>query len=283
MSAVDVAAPNTVGAIWDDLVAELPVGVMLQDQHGGVLAANKRAASLLGLSQADLLCGRRPARWGLCDESGAALPSDADLADQAFRMGTPLAVPMVVTRDGKPRTRIWADHYPLSVHGRPRLLVLLAPVDDDVARSRGLIDPVTGLPGRLLLLDRLQQALVRARTHGTLATLVLLDVRQLATINARHGFVRGDDLLALLGGRLRSDLRADHTVARYGGDELAVVAEHPNGTGEPIAERVRDLAERPVRLGGAHLRPGVQVCWVTSDGSAPVHSVLAYAESRLRP
>ncbi|GDY30898.1 sensor domain-containing diguanylate cyclase [Gandjariella thermophila] len=283
MSAVNVAAPNTVGAIWDDLVAELPVGVMLRDQHGDVLAANKRAASLLGLSQADLLCGRRPARWRLCDESGAPLPSDADLADQVFRMGTPLAVPMVVTRDGTPSARIWADHYPLNVHGRPRLLVLLQPVDDDVARSRGLLDPVTGLPGRLLLLDRLQQALVRARTRGTLATLVLLDVRQLAEVNARYGFARGDEVLSVLGARLRSGLRADHTVARYGGDELAVVAEHPNGTGEPIAERVRELAERPIRVGGEHLRPGVRVCWVTSDGSAPVHSVLAYAESRLHP
>src|SRR5919201_3340122 len=63
MSAVNLAAPNTARSIWDDLVAELPVGVMLQDEHGSVLAANKLAASLLGLTREDLLRGRRPARW----------------------------------------------------------------------------------------------------------------------------------------------------------------------------------------------------------------------------
>jgi diguanylate cyclase (GGDEF)-like protein len=282
MSAVNLAAPNTARAIWDDLVAELPVGVMLQDEHGSVLAANKLAASLLGLTREDLLRGRRPARWRACDESGAPLPTDAQLADQAFRAGAPVAVPVVVTRDGVPCARIWADYHPVTVHGRPRLLVLLQPVHDDFSRSRGLVDPVTGLPGRALLLDRLQQALTRARTHGTLTTLVLLDVCQLAAVNAEHGFARGDDLLAVLAGRLRQGLRADHTVARYGGDEFAVVAEHPGGTGEPIAERVRELAERPARVGRARLRPGVRVCWVTSDGSAPVHSMLTYAENRLR-
>ena len=61
-----------------------------------------------------------------------------------------------------------------------------------------------------------------------------------------------------------------------------MVAEHPDGTGEAIAERVRELAGRAVRIAGARVRPGVRVCWVTSDGEAPVHSVIAHVEELLR-
>jgi diguanylate cyclase (GGDEF)-like protein len=160
--------------------------------------------------------------------------------------------------------------------------VLLQPVQTDVARSRGLLDCLTGLPGRVLLLDRLEQALTRARTHGTLATFVLLDVHQLSAVNAEHGFDQGDELLTTLAGRLRRGLRADHTVARYGGDEFAVIAEHPNGTGEPVAERIRRLAAKPVQIGGVRVRPGLRLSWVTSDGVASVLSVLTRAEEHLR-
>jgi hypothetical protein len=61
-----------------------------------------------------------------------------------------------------------------------------------------------------------------------------------------------------------------------------VVAEHPDGSGAAVAERVRELAGRAVRLGGTRVRPGVRVCWVTSDGETPLHAVIANAEDRLR-
>ncbi|AHI02150.1 hypothetical protein GCM10010174_33260 [Kutzneria viridogrisea] len=282
MSAVDTAAPATTGTIWDELVSELPVGVLLQDEQGGVLAANDLAGSLLGLSRHDLLHGSRPAGWVACDDSGAPLPHSAEMTAQVLRAAGRLTVPMVVLRDGLPHARLWVDYQPVRHRGRPCLLVLLQPVHTDVPHSRGLLDPLTGLPSRALLLDRLDQSLTRSRTNGSLTSLVLVDVHRLAEVNAEFGFDTGDDLLTVLGGRLRTGLRADHTVARYGGDEFAVVAEHPDGTGEPIAARVRELTERAVRLGRVRLRPRVRVCWATSDGSAPVHAVVSYVENRLR-
>jgi len=114
----------------------------------------------------------------------------------------------------------------------------------------GLLDPDTGLPGRELLFDRLGHALVRARTHGTLVTLVLL---------------KGNAALAR---RLRATMRADHTVARYDG-MVAVVAEHPYGSGETIARRVAGAT-------------GTTAGWHTSDGGDQVHEMLVIAEDRLR-
>ncbi|MFD4641347.1 hypothetical protein ACFWN2_28825 [Lentzea sp. NPDC058436] len=116
-----------------------------------------------------------------------------------------------------------------------------------------LHDPLTGLPGHALLLDRLEQSLIRARTRGTLVTLVLVS--------------RPDDLLTTARA-LRENLRPDFTVARYGDSVLAVLAEHDFGDGSPIAERIRRLAgESP------------HVHWVTSDGDAEPEQVLRTAQT----
>lgn len=281
MSAVPTASTTVGDTVWTELIAELSVGVLSQDEHGNVLAANGPAAALLGLTRAELLDGRRPDGWSVLDESGAPLPEPAELAGQVLRTSSHSAIPMVISRPGRRDVRLWATYYPVRHAGRARLLVVLRPVQTAIGLARGLIDPLTGLPNRALLLDRLDQALIRARTRGTLASLVLLDVRRMADINREFGFHRGDVLLTVLGGRLREGLRDDYTVARYAGNRFAVVAEHPGGTGEPIAARVRDLVGRSMRLGGQRLSPSARVRWMTSDGSNSALAVITHLEGRL--
>ncbi|WP_418154761.1 diguanylate cyclase domain-containing protein [Actinoalloteichus caeruleus] len=282
MGAVGTAARRGTGTVWDELVAELPVGVLLEDERGDLIAANELAGALLGLSRERLLNGRRPAGWALRDDSGAPLPDTSALLTQLRRNPGTLTLPLVVRHRATPETRLIGTYHLVSHRGRPALLVLLRPVDspglgEDVGR-----DPLTGLPGRALLFDRLEQALARADVHGTLVTLVLLDVQQLALFNSRHGFQRGDELLHLIAMRLRTGMRRDHTVARYGSDEFAVIAEHPRGNGAPIALRAREVVSQPTRLGGARLRPRLRSCWVTGDGSASVLAMMAKAEELLR-
>jgi diguanylate cyclase (GGDEF)-like protein len=115
-----------------------------------------------------------------------------------------------------------------------------------------------------------------------LVTFVLVDIQQLARFNEDLGFDRGDELLGIFAGRLRQGLSDERTVARYGGDEFAVIAEHPNSTGEKIAEQARDAVSWPMRVGGKRVRPSVRVSWVTTDGHASVYSVLARAEQQLQ-
>ncbi|MBB5154343.1 GGDEF domain-containing protein [Saccharopolyspora phatthalungensis] len=282
MSVLEVTAPGQLAPVWDELISGLTVGVLLTDGRGQVLATNDVAAELMQLDKADLLTGVRPVGWQVRDDTGAPMPDWADLAGQVLRAGSPLSIPMVIARSGQPLSRIWADYHAVQVQGRSRVLILLQSVHTDVSHSRGLLDPLTGLPGRVLLLDRLEQSLVRARSRGTLSTLVLIDVQQLADFNAEHGFDRGDDLLTTLACRLREGLSDEHTVARYGGDEFAVVAEHPSGAGEEIAEQAREVAGWPVRIGRKRVQPGLRVSWVTTDGQASVHSVLARAEQQLQ-
>ena len=282
MSVLDATVPSQFTPVWDEFITGLTVGVLLTDERGQVLATNDVAAELMQLDKSDLLTGSRPGGWSVRDDTGAPMPDWAELASQVLRSGSPLSTPLVIVRRGEPVSRIWADYRPVEAHGHSRVLMLLQPVHTDVTHSRGLMDPLTGLPGRALLLDRLEQSLVRARTRGTLATFVLVDVRKLRAFNEQHSFDSGDELLCTLASRLRQGMSDDHTVARYGGDEFAVVAEHPNGTGEEIAEQAREVASWPMRVGRKRIRPGLRVSWVTTDGHATVHSVLSRAEQQLQ-
>jgi diguanylate cyclase (GGDEF)-like protein len=282
LSVLDAQTPSRLISIWDELVSGLDVGLLCTDDRGQVLATNEVAAHLMQLEKSELLTGARPRGWQVWDDTGAPMPDWADLAGQVLRAGVPLSTPMVIGRCGQPLTRIWADYRPVRDRGRDRVLILLQPVHADLAASQGLLDPLTGLPGRALLLDRLEQTLARARVGGTLATFVLVDVEHLARLNREHGFETGDQLLWTLATRLREGMNEDRTVARYGGDEFAVVAEHPSGNGARIAEEARDLTSWPMRIGRRRVRAGLRVSWVTSDGHASAHTVVARAEEHLQ-
>ncbi|SDC81104.1 GGDEF domain-containing protein [Actinokineospora iranica] len=262
---------------WDKQIAALPFGVVLHGERGAVLAANASAATLLGLTAEHLRTGSRPPQWRLHDDTGAAVPAMADLSAQVTRAGSGMTMPLVVTVQGAAIRRLWADLVP----DRERLLLILRPVSAEPARAAGLLDPVTGLPHRALLFDRIGQSLARARVHGGQTTLVLADVRGLRAVNQAHGFECGDELLAVLGTRLRAGMRADHTVARYTGGTFAVVAEHARGTGAAVAESVRELAQGRVLVGGGVLRPRLRIGWASSGGDATVHQMVCAAEDRL--
>ncbi len=264
---------------WDELVAGLPYGVVHHDEAGAVVTANPAAAELLALSPADLRAGVRPPGWRLCDDTGADVPTMREFGAQLARAGSCTTLPFVVTVYGSAVRRLWADLLP-NPNG---LLLVLRPVSAEPARDSGLLDPVTGLPHRALLFDRIEQSLARAQVHGGRTTLVLADLCGLRTVNQTWGFERGDHLLALIGSRLRKGLRPDHTVSRYTGGTFAVVADHQQGTGAEIAERVRELATGRARFADGVLHPLLRTGWTTGERGATVHSMVCAAEESLGP
>jgi diguanylate cyclase (GGDEF)-like protein len=274
---MSVTRAQSTRSVWEELVTDLPIGVIVTDATGAVLANNDLAAELLGCTTEQLRAGLRPDGWRARDEGGSALPSPAEIAEQVLRTRASLALPVLVAPADAPPVRLWVSHHPIGQN----LLIALRPVHTDLGTAYGLRDALTGLPNRALFTDRLEQALVRARTHGTLVSVVLLDIAGMARINAEHGFRRGDDLLSLVAGRLRGGLRADHTVARYAGDRFAVVAEHSTGTGQAVATRATELITRSAKLGPVRLRPAARVCWLTADGNTPGHRLLTRLEARL--
>lgn len=122
---------------------------------------------------------------------------------------------------------------------------------------QALHDPLTGLPNRLLLMDRLQQALERdVRRQGLVATL-FLDLDGMKTVNDNLGHEVGDQALIAVARRLRQAVRGGDTIARLGGDEFVVLCEEIYQEDEAIelARRIQAAVGAPDLL--PTLRPEV--------------------------
>ena len=112
-------------------------------------------------------------------------------------------------------------------------------------------DPLTGLPGRALLLDRVAQALSQRRDDIDTIVVLLLDLDRFKVVNDSLGHHEGDRLLVEIARRLVRVLRPDDTVARIGGDEFVVVCRDVGGSGvEDLAHRILGEIERPIDLAG---------------------------------
>jgi diguanylate cyclase (GGDEF)-like protein/PAS domain S-box-containing protein len=119
-------------------------------------------------------------------------------------------------------------------------------------RHDALHDSLTGLPNRSLLLDRLHHALARATREGNRVALLFVDLDNLKVINDSLGHHAGDELLKAIGPRLAGQLRATDTVARFGGDEFAIVCEDIEDVEQAveIARRVVAAFEDPFIVAG---------------------------------
>ncbi len=127
------------------------------------------------------------------------------------------------------------------------------------ARSR---DPLTGLANRALYLDRLEHALARSKRDPEYTFAVLfLDCDRFKVVNDSLGHSSGDQLLVNIARRLERCVRTVDTVARYGGDEFAVLlddAREPDGATR-VAERIIEDLGKPFHVGGREVFSGASV------------------------
>jgi diguanylate cyclase (GGDEF)-like protein len=115
-------------------------------------------------------------------------------------------------------------------------------------------DPLTDLPNRGILLDRLMQAQTNARRNGTMVTLLFIDLDGFKPVNDRFGHAAGDSVLVELAERLRSCVRESDTVARLGGDEFAVLLEDADAVDvEQVWERVFAATQQGAVVAGHRL------------------------------
>ena len=130
----------------------------------------------------------------------------------------------------------------------PGLVVSGAPRSAHAAR----LDPLTGLPGRAFLVDRMRRALASPAGVG----LVFVDLDRFKAVNDTYGHVTGDLVLVETARRLRQLVPAGAVVARYGGDEFAVLV--PVGSGEitDVAHRIQVSLPHPASVGTAQSRGG---------------------------
>ncbi|HYD34248.1 MAG TPA: EAL domain-containing protein [Methylophilaceae bacterium] len=112
-------------------------------------------------------------------------------------------------------------------------------------------DSLTGLPNRVLFLDRLHQDLRKAQRNGHSVTLIFLDLDRFKEVNDALGHDAGDQLLKETAQRLKSCVRASDTVARLGGDEFTIILSDLSDSAslEKVAQNILDRLAEPFRIG----------------------------------
>ncbi len=135
-----------------------------------------------------------------------------------------------------------------------------------VLQHQAMHDPLTGLANRLLLMDRLDEALVRLDRHPGRLGLFFVDVDRFKDVNDGHGHEVGDRVLVEVASRLRSASRQEDTVARLGGDEYVVMCSL-TGSDDPgqVAQRIVRSMSEPYRLGALTIPLSVSVGAVATD------------------
>ncbi|MFB1486933.1 MULTISPECIES: EAL domain-containing protein [unclassified Thiocapsa] len=118
-----------------------------------------------------------------------------------------------------------------------------------------LYDPLTRLPNRRLLAERMDEAVVRTREQGLLLGVCYLDLDGFKPINDTHGHKMGDRVLVTVASRLRGCVREDDTVARLGGDEFVLLMNHMESLSDCAAllERVLASLAQPILIDGHSL------------------------------
>jgi diguanylate cyclase (GGDEF)-like protein len=145
-------------------------------------------------------------------------------------------------------------------------------------------DALTGLPNRLLLDDRINQAIAQAQRNSHEFALLVIDLDRFKLINDSLGHRAGDDLLREVAQRLSRAVRGIDTTARFGGDEFVILLGGPVSREEAldIGKRAIELMEPSIQLLGidVHVSPSIGVAFYPRDATT-VDSLLARADAAM--
>ena len=145
-------------------------------------------------------------------------------------------------------------------------------------------DTLTGLPNRLLLQDRLHQAIKKAKRERTTLALLFIDLDRFKEINDSLGHEIGDRMLKLMAQKFRKALRDSDTIARLGGDEFTVLLESlpQPGRAAEVGQKLMQALQTPVRIDGhtLYVTASIGISVYPGDGETP-QELLRNADSAM--
>ncbi len=230
--------------------------IFMLDADGRVASWNAGAEAITGY-RADEILGKDVSRFYLPEDVERGEPRDALAAAAHGRFEEE------GWRLRKAGSRYWAHTIVTALRDESGHLRGFAEVIRDMTERRraeeqlshmALHDPLTALPNRALLFDRLASALASAGGRSATA-LLFVDLDRFKLVNDSLGHQAGDRLLLAVAAALRSVVREADTIGRLAGDEFAVVCPEVDGRREAIAigERIREAVQRPFAIDGHDL------------------------------
>jgi len=226
-----------------------PYAILVFDQQGEILLSNARAQRMFGYTAAEL--AGRPVEELAPTPDGQSGVWYAEVPRAAVQQGAEIEL--------RPRRRDGTT-FPAEVSLTPLVCedgMLISAAIRDVTEMRAAEeslthearhDLLTGLPNRLLFLERLELALARARRSDRPLAVVFLDLDDFKAVNDTRGHDVGDLLLTRITPRLKDAVRHGDTLARLGGDEFVVLCEDlpDERQAMELAQRITDISLEPV-------------------------------------
>lgn len=150
----------------------------------------------------------------------------------------------------------------------------------DAVTQMAFQDPLTGLANRRLFVDELERALARVDGGGPSCAILFIDLDGFKQVNDRHGHAVGDALLREIGSRIRMTVREADTVARFGGDEFAVLC-HGSDRKQAVetALRIEGALAAPAWVEGHRITVGVSTGVAVADADSSADALLRRADA----
>lgn len=192
------------------IIHRINAGILICDGNNIVKAANQPAGALFGYDAEDIV--------GMHEQQLLTLQENV----------------LYGRRQDGTLFHIESQYRELTLDNATLKIQTLADVSQQRSMERTLShlayhDALTGLPNRLLFDDRLQQSILSARRRGSRLAVLFVDLNKFKQVNDNHGHHIGDQLLKEIGLRLRSCLREEDTVSRFGGDEFGILLNSISG------------------------------------------------------
>ncbi|MEX2616700.1 MAG: EAL domain-containing protein [Alphaproteobacteria bacterium] len=241
----------------------------------GTIYLSPRWRSMLGLEENDLK--NSPEEWlsrihpddvvAFCEGFDAHLDGTSSQFEHEFRM-----------RHANGEYR-WMQARGLAVRQADGKVYRMAGSQSDITDRKlaeerlmhgALHDPLTSLPNRALMLDRLGQALSRMERNDDLNfALAILDIDRFMLVNESLGHVVGDELLVSLSRRMEAEIGTGNTLARLGGDEFAILMENPDTLVDikGYVKRLQEVIAKPFELLGKDVYVSASFGIVPGDSS----------------
>ena len=228
-------------------------GVIMGDGNR-VLHVNEAACALYGRSREELL--RAGSLFGFLTEGEQARITALVDADMARGQPVPQRYETVILRPDGSQANVEMSTSALVDGGRTRTLTLLRDIGERIRQKRelerlALHDPLTGLPNRRLLMERLGRIAARAAREQVDGALFFLDLDEFKPINDVFGHDVGDRVLVAVADNLSRGMRSCDSVARLGGDEFVVTCERvdDDDRARKLGERLRSIVAAPIDIG----------------------------------